>query len=321
MRSKKTDPASLVEPFFKDPASAEALVSFCPDAIIGIDRKGTISLVNPAAERLMGRSAEETVGRLNITEVYPSAEIAREIKRRMYAEDAGGRGRLDDFETLILHKNGRQIPIRLSAALVFREGVEVGSVGYFHDLTVRKAMEERLRSLSITDGLTGLFNHRHFHACLSSELSRIDRYHRPLSLICFDLDHFKDCNDTLGHQEGDNVLRLIGEVLRKETRNSDSCFRYGGDEFFILLPETATQSARKAGEKIRRAFKRRWPFDPKSHRCPQVTLSIGIASAIYGEQPEGIIKRADLAMYEAKRQGGDRIVISASPSTDPSENS
>jgi diguanylate cyclase (GGDEF)-like protein/PAS domain S-box-containing protein len=320
MRSNKTERAFLVEPFFKDPASAEVLVSLCPDAIIGIDRKGTVCLLNPAAERLMGRSVKETVGRLNITGVYPSEEIAREIKRRMYAEEAGGRGRLEDFETTIVHENGREIPIRLSATLVFRDGVEIGSVGFFHNLSVRKVMEERLRALSITDGLTGLYNQRHFHNCLFAELSRIDRYRRPLSLICFDLDHFKNCNDTLGHQEGDNILRLIGEVLRKETRKSDSCFRYGGDEFFIMLPETETESARKAAEKIREAFKHKWPFDPRSQRCSRVTLSMGVASATYGEQPEGIIKRADLAMYEAKRQGGDRVVASEPPSTDHSEN-
>ncbi len=311
MKPNGTDLVCVSDPFFKDRISFEDLIAICPDAIIGIDRKGIIHLLNPAAERLIGYNADQSVGCLSITRIYLSEKSAREIKRQMYAPDMGGKGRLVDYETRLRHKEGREIPILLSAALIFREGKEIGSVGFFHDMSVRKDMEKRLRKLSITDSLTGLYNQRHFHACLSREIERTGRYRRPLSLICFDLDHFKECNDAMGHQEGDNVLRLVGQVLKKEIRKSDLSFRYGGDEFFVLLPETDTKSAQTAAEKIRKTFKHRWPYDSVSgsKRTKPVTLSMGVASAAYGEPPEGIVKRADLAMYEAKKHGGDQIRV------------
>jgi diguanylate cyclase (GGDEF)-like protein/PAS domain S-box-containing protein len=305
--------------FFEDVTSFEKLFSICPDAIIGIDRGGIVRLLNPAAERLTGRKALEAVARLHIAEIYPSTKTARQIKKLIHADAHGGPGFLVDYETRLRDKQGREIPILLSVALLCRDGEEVGSFGFFHDMTVRKDMERRLRELSITDSLTGLYNQRHFYASLSRELSRAERYKRSLSLICFDLDRFKECNDAMGHQEGDNVLRLVGTVLRSQTRQSDQSFRYGGDEFFVLLPETPLSDATAAAEKIRTAFNRGWPYDSGAAHRPldPVTLSIGVAEAAAGDLPEGLVKRGDLAMYEAKKAGGDRIRVADAPAARP----
>ena len=286
------------------------LVELCPDGIIGVDRPGTVTIFNQAAARLTGRCAEAVIGTAPIWEIYGSRQLARRIKSAIYSEENGGSGRLDGLDIEIEDAQGCTVPIRLSAVLLAENGQEIGSVGFFHDLRDRKRLEEKLRALSITDGLTGLYNQRYFHERLSSELARADRYQRALSLICFDLDRFKDCNDRFGHLEGDNVLRLVGETLRAVTRKSDPSFRYGGDEFFVLLPETDLEQARQTAEKIRKAFNERWPYEgtENTSRGYRVTLSMGVAQLRKENDAETLIKRADLAMYNAKAQGGDRVV-------------
>jgi PAS domain S-box-containing protein len=108
------------------------LIQTCPDGIIGIDRKGTVIIFNPAAEKLTGRSAEEMIGKASIQAVYDFPEIAREIKKRIYGPEDGGPGRVEGIEVVVNGAGGRKIPIRLSAALIFEDDVEIGSVGFFH---------------------------------------------------------------------------------------------------------------------------------------------------------------------------------------------
>ena len=285
------------------------LVALCPDGVIAIDRSGLITIFNRAAELLTGHSADETINKINISDLYPSPQIARKIKKLIYSETHGDKGRLDGYEVDIETHAGDKIPIRLSAALIYSNSEEIGSVGFFHDMTHQKKLENSLRKLSITDALTGLYNQRHFYSCLAKEVERAHRYQRPLSLICFDLDHFKDCNDKLGHLEGDNVLRIIGKLLLEIVRKSDLAFRYGGDEFFLISPESDMASAQKTGEKIRHYFNNRWPYNViyKNIDLTPVTLSLGVAQLEENEAAESLIKRADVAMYQAKRRGGDQV--------------
>jgi len=285
------------------------LVALCPDGVIAIDRSGLITIFNRAAEVLTGQSAEETIGKKNIIDIYRSPEIAREIKKQIYSDTYGDKGSLEGYHVEIKNQAGQKVPIRLSAVLIYSNNEEVGSVGFFHDLSSQKKMEKKLRILSITDALTGLYNQRYFHTSLSRERGRALRYKRPLSLICFDLDHFKSCNDTLGHLEGDNILRIVGKLLLDIIRKSDTAFRYGGDEFFILLPEAELQNAKQTAEKIKTRFNDLWPYGVayKDMDLKPVTISAGVAQLEEKETAEALIKRADFAMYEAKRQGGDRV--------------
>ena len=285
------------------------LIAICPDGIIGVDKNGTVVIFNAKAAALTQRRPEDVIGSLDIGQIYGSREQARRVKKVLYAEDYGGMGRLEGFETSIVDINSLIIPIRLSAALIIDNGNEVGSVGFFHDLTNQKALEEKLHILSITDGLTDLFNQRHFHACLADEIDRVVRYNSPLSLICFDLDNFKDCNDRLGHLEGDNVLRRIGNLLKVITRHSDKSFRYGGDEFFVLLPETGLKQAIITAEKIRQIFNDSWPYEISgTGALSRVTLSMGVVQREDETSGVALIKRADVAMYNAKNQGGNRVI-------------
>ena len=285
------------------------LIAVCPDGIIGVDLQGTVVIFNTKAALLTRRRVEDVLGSLDIGQIYGDREQARRIKSAIYAEEYGGVGRLEGFETSITDTDGKIVPIRLSAVLIMDNSTEVGSVGFFHDMTNQKALEERLHNLSITDGLTNLFNQRHFHSSLADEIDRVKRYNSPLSLICFDLDRFKECNDRYGHLEGDNVLRRVGNLLNVVTRHSDKAFRYGGDEFFVLLPETNLSQATITAEKIRQMFNESWPFETGNAGAnPQVTLSIGVVERKDETSGEALIKRADVAMYTAKTQGGNRVV-------------
>ncbi len=288
----------------------EYIVPLCPDGIIGVDQKGIVVVFNKAAEKLIGYSMDEVIGKLHITQIYHPETLARHVKKLIYGLEHGGAGVLEGFEVDVATKQGLTVPIRLSATLIHRDGREIGSVGFFHDLTLKKEMEARLLELSITDGLTGLFNHRHFHSVLSTELERAHRYNRPFSLIVIDLDNFKQCNDQFGHIEGDNILRSVGDTAKELLRTTDSAFRYGGDEFVIVLPETSLESASTVAEKFRKAFKSKCPCRASSENADvfRATLSLGVAQAGQGEEAESLMKRADLAMYEAKKSGGDRTM-------------
>jgi len=160
---------------------------------------------------------------------------------------------------------------------------------------------KRLEELSITDDLTGIFNRRNFYEKLSQEIARADRHKRPVSLLMFDVDHFKSYNDTHGHLAGNRILERVGRIVSEEIRETDCGFRYGGDEFTLILPETSKENARVVADRIRKAFEK-CKFD-------ETTLSIGIAQYDLESDLDILIKHADEAMYKAKNQGGNRIEI------------
>lgn len=286
------------------------IVSLCPDAIIGVDRKGIITIFNEAAETTTGWSKNEVIGRMSIAQFYRSEKIAREIKRKLYSNELGGPGRLEGFETLGQKRDGRFFPIRLSAILLYENGVEVGSVGFFHDLTPRKKLEDELRKLSITDNLTGLYNQRHFTQTLREQIIRAERYNRPLSIILFDMDNLKKYNDTYGHHEGDRALQLTARCAREAIRESDYAFRQGGDEFALLLIETDLQGGIQVAERFRKSFNKQWAlYGPNGDRSLRpIALSLGIAEYRLDETQEALLIRADAAMYHAKRSGGNQTM-------------
>jgi len=163
---------------------------------------------------------------------------------------------------------------------------------------------------AVTDGLTGLYNHTHFNRRLSDELARAERYGRPLSLIMLDLDDFKKYNDAFGHVEGDRLLARVGSVLSGAVREADTVFRYGGEEFTIIMPETGTDQARKAAERIRRTVEE--AFGPASGSGCQgpMTVSIGVASfPVHGSTGTELIEAADRALYLSKKLGKNRVSV------------
>ena len=168
-----------------------------------------------------------------------------------------------------------------------------------------------LENISRTDMLTGLANRREFRDRLDKEALRQARHQRPLSIVMFDLDHFKRINDTYGHPAGDKVLARFGQILRNVTRTkTDLAARFGGEEFVLMLPETDQSGARQVAEKIAaRLSREKFRVDGKSFN---VTTSAGIAASVNGNTDEAL-KLADDLLYKAKQAGRNRIVDAADP--------
>ena len=167
-------------------------------------------------------------------------------------------------------------------------------------------MLTRVETLAIMDPLTGLFNRRRFESLMGNEFKRSARYQSNLSCMLIDIDHFKTVNDTFGHQTGDIVLKEVASVIQNTLREVDTPARWGGEEFIVLSPNTSRENALKAAERILKAIAGHTYPSIGSHR---ITVSIGVAGipspAI--DTQEKLIHAADLAMYEAKRKGRNRI--------------
>jgi diguanylate cyclase (GGDEF)-like protein/PAS domain S-box-containing protein len=415
-------------------AFLENVIRTCPEGIIANDNEGNIFLFNESARRIFGYAPEEAIGKISASRLYPPGG-AREVKEYLYSEEYGGRGRLVDFETEILRKNGKKAPIRLCCSVIKGNGKEIGYIGFFTDISARialqakfveseerfrgifesaldaivsvgedgkvlmanraaqellgygeenlsglkairlfparfgaywkelslyasklgpgnerrnieipvlaksgaeipvqltlaekiirgrriqtailrnisdrKALEEELRLQSITDTLTELYNRRHFHSLAQNEAERSLRTRAPFSVLLMDVDRFKQYNDAFGHDEGDKVLRALGEEIRKNFRTMDTGFRHGGEEFLVLLPDTTAEAAIIPAERLRKRFST-IPFLPNPEMEPRkVTLSIGIAEFRPGISIDDLVRSADQAMYAAKNAGRNRTV-------------
>ncbi len=203
------------------------------------------------------------------------------------------------------------------------QGDVVGAISANLDITERKRAEQQideqmvtinrqktqlekanraLEQLALTDGMTGLLNHRGFQEELCQAYDRHVRLGLPLSLILIDVDHFKQFNDTFGHQGGDAILQDFGQMLRGTTRKHEPAARYGGEEFAVILEGTDPDQAIQAGERFRDAIqKRHWPHQ-------QITASFGVATVYDGSiDREELIRRADVALYASKRNGRDQV--------------
>jgi diguanylate cyclase (GGDEF)-like protein len=173
---------------------------------------------------------------------------------------------------------------------------------------------EKIQKLSQMDDLTGLSNRRVFQDRLLQEINRLDRTEKPLSLILLDIDHFKQFNDSYGHQAGDMVLKQLAVIITTQCRcaSIDICCRYGGEEFAIIMPELELHKAVKAAERLRSAVERAaFSFDAGNTEG-KVTVSIGVAGVTDKEDisPEELVKKADEALYLSKRTGRNRVSYS-----------
>lgn len=208
------------------------------------------------------------------------------------------KGLSDDGPQGVLYFEGRIQP------LGFQVEGEDAVLWVASNITSRHHLEEQLRSLSETDSLTGLWNRRHFGKIVEGEKERAHRYGHPISLLIFDIDHFKVINDTYGHSAGDAVLTELALVVCGCTRESDIVTRWGGEEFTILMPFASLDAANRVAEKIRRKV--------EGHRFPhgyKVTVSLGVAEwSLAAESFDTLLSRADEALYQAKHAGRNRAV-------------
>ncbi len=170
---------------------------------------------------------------------------------------------------------------------------------------IENAYHEEIYRLTTVDGLTQIFNRRYFLEQLDREVSRCKRYRRNLSLILFDIDHFKNINDSYGHLAGDYVLKQLATVIRGKIRREDVLARYGGEEFVIVLPEIDVGGAAAFAEKVRKLVEKA-PFRFEDTRIA-VTVSVGAATCKESDDAAGLIKSADEKLYEAKNAGRNTV--------------
>lgn len=178
--------------------------------------------------------------------------------------------------------------------------------GFITDISSLKQVEEELRTLTITDPLTGIHNRRYFLDQLAGELERRSRTQRPLSLIMLDIDHFKRINDGFGHDAGDRVLQELCRRIGARLRRIDSLCRLGGEEFIVICPETDADQASHLAESLRRLLQ-----DSPFAEVGRVTASFGVSSARPGDSRESLLQRADQALYAAKNGGRNRVCSEA----------
>ncbi|WP_415912000.1 diguanylate cyclase [Neptuniibacter sp. QD37_11] len=201
-----------------------------------------------------------------------------------------------------------------ASSIVDSNGDLIGAIETFQNISGRKKAEfellerERIyKELSITDSLTGLHNSRHFYDQMENALETARRYHHGFTLCFFDLDDFKKLNDTHGHLMGDKVLETFGALVRSSLRTLDSGYRYGGEEFAILLPSTDVDGAETVAERVRESLQN-YQFilpDGETIRC---SVSIGVTAYTVGDSVQSLMQRADNALYKAKEQGKNCIV-------------
>jgi diguanylate cyclase (GGDEF)-like protein len=213
-----------------------------------------------------------------------------------------------------------------SADYSYEEAVQAGASDFIFkpfrfeelDLRIKRVLREagfkrerlkllkELEQLAITDALTGLYNSRHFFSQIKTEIKRYKRYSRPLSLLILDIDFFKQYNDTWGHLEGDKVLMRIGKVINSCMRSMDTAYRYGGEEFAIILPETRLQKACVVGARIKDNINSQ-VFEPEPGTRTSITISIGATELAEGEDFKSLISRADKALYKSKETGRNKL--------------
>jgi len=273
----------------------QTVVQGLQNAVIATDGKGTIVIVNKAAEEYLGKTAEQirSGGILGIFD-------APAIMQRLLAQEEG----VDDLADRTVAYNNRIFVV--SAASIFDEdGALMGSAALLQDITEEKRLLDELRRLSTTDALTGLYNRRHLDESLRNEIERSQQANSPLSLVLFDVDHFKRFNDTYGHDQGDRVLQSVALWMHQVTRQYDIACRYGGEEFVLILPATDLQAGLCVAERLRELVAM------SSVDGLGVTISLGVAcTQTEGlATPEKLIEAADSALYESKRGGRNRSTL------------
>ncbi len=220
-----------------------------------------------------------------------------------------------------------------SAEYSYEEAVRAGASDFIFkpfrfeelDLRIKRVLREaefknertkllkELEKLAITDALTGLYNSRHFFSQIKTEIKRYNRYSRALSLLILDIDFFKNYNDSWGHLEGDQVLMRIGKTIKSCMRSMDTAYRYGGEEFAILLPETRLQKACVVGARIKDYISSQI-FEPEPGEKKSITVSIGATELAEGEDFRSFISRTDKALYKSKDSGRNKLTYIVSES-------
>lgn len=307
-----------------------AVLSSVDSAIVLFDRSGRVRFVNERFDDLfdvrddavVGRSREQFID--EIASCFHDPQLFRSIASGDEDErPSGGRttrhsgiAAPDEIE-LQLDAPERRV-VLFSLVPVLQGDRRIGVLAMFRDVTAQRAAEDarerllgELAARATTDALTGLKNRRAASEALTAEIERARRYERPLAVALFDLDHFKRINDDFGHEVGDNVLRAFARVLEKTARTTDVVGRWGGEEFLVILHEADLDAAAIFAERVRVGLSEAAPLteilEDRPAAVRPVTCSVGVTDLQPGDDADAFVRRADAALYDAKRDGRDRV--------------
>jgi diguanylate cyclase (GGDEF)-like protein len=346
MDSKVRSISHSVESALNDKSSTKSSLFFCdkadPSLLVQVfdrialptfvlDKNHVVLHWNSALEKLSGLSREEMIGTGHHWKPFYSTP------RPCLADLILQGGRYEDVEHYYTNKCKRSALIDdayeaedffpecgsdgewlhfTAAGIMDPEGNLIGAIETLENVSARKIAEFELlerertyKELSVTDSLTGLYNTRHFYTKLEATLDEARRYHHEFTLCFFDLDDFKKLNDTFGHLMGDKVLETFGSLIQSSLRGLDSGYRYGGEEFAVLLPSTDIEGAVKVANRIRESLENyRFILPEGTSGKLNVSVSIGLTSYIVGDNVQSIMTRADDGLYKAKSQGKNCII-------------
>jgi diguanylate cyclase (GGDEF)-like protein/PAS domain S-box-containing protein len=326
-----TERKQMEEALRQSDAMFQSLFEFAPDAIVAMNREGIIMRVNAQTEAMFGYRREELRGQ-SVEILIPERFSLRHVGHRAgYADNPYARAMGTGLKFYGRRKDRSEFPVEVSLGTL-ETSSETLILSTIRDVTERKQVEAELRrsketldiahhalersfereqQLARTDALTGVHNRRFLFELAEREFEAAMRYRPPLSILMFDIDYFKNINDTFGHSMGDKVLQQITQVVRAEIRSADVIGRYGGDEFVVLLPHTSTQESLPLAERLHACIAAIQLETDKGQLS--VTVSIGISQTIHqAVQPdtvEDLFLRADQALYAAKHGGRNRTVI------------
>jgi diguanylate cyclase (GGDEF)-like protein/PAS domain S-box-containing protein len=267
------------------------------DGVVVLDSQSRLMDLNPAAQRILGLS-RDAVGAPASRLLQPQARLLERMGQESEARS----------EVVLSGEDGPRTYELAVSRLGDRGGREPGWLLVWRDITRRKRLELELKRLATTDSLTGVLNRRSLLEQGAAELARARRRGRRLSVLMMDLDHFKRINDSLGHQAGDRLLQRISRACQESLRQGDLLGRMGGEEFAAVLADTGPEAALATTQRLRAV----------AAECEveggRVTLSAGVASLRPSDADlEGLLQRADQALYRAKAQGRDRMVSAEEP--------
>ena len=286
---------------------ADVVVKHTGEGIVVLDAGLKIQSVNPGFERVTGYLAKEVLGK------GPQILEAPEHSSNIFSQISSSLQSGDHWEGTLWarRKSGDNFPMEANVDVVHAEdGSVLHHVMVFHDATVQKQLEDRLRELSATDGLTLVANRRMFDEVLEREWHRAMRNNEPVSLIMADIDMFKSYNDLYGHVAGDDCLRRVAQAISDSAqRGGDLVARYGGEEFAVILPNTDEKAAREIAEKIRVAVERLQISHDGNLMARHITISLGVSTRVPPQTTDfiSLMQSADKALYRAKEGGRNSV--------------
>lgn len=267
---------------------------------------GRYLYANPAMALLLQRTPAQVIG-LRDDDCFPPGDVS---PFRLRDDDAITSGeRIEGMECLPLEDGELHYFWTVKLPLRNQDGRIYAILSLLTDITARKRLEDELLTLATTDGLTGLYNRRHFLERADQTLQRSRRYHEPLVLLMCDIDFFKHINDTFGHAIGDRALQQVADIIRSSLRDTDIAGRIGGEEFAILLVQTTMEHGLEVAERLRHSIESCLIALEDNQSIP-LTISIGIAGPVYPHETLAtLLQHADQALYAAKRQGRNQVCL------------